>query len=97
MSDQRAQQNQQGGKAGQQHGGGQKPGQQRPNQKPGQAGKQQEEVDKKNRKIADDDTGTPPALAPKNLSHGKSFFSPGNGASVFAATTSTQYGRGRSI
>ncbi len=58
MPDQRAQQNQQGGKAGQQHGGGQKPGQQQPNQKPGQAGKQQEEVDKKNRKIADDDTGT---------------------------------------
>jgi hypothetical protein len=28
------------------------------NRNPGQAGKQQEEVDKKNRKIADDDTGT---------------------------------------
>ena len=51
------QQNQHGGKADQQQGGGgQKPGQQQqqqPNQKPGQAGRQQEELDKKWRDVAE--------------------------------------------
>jgi hypothetical protein len=57
MSDQRKQQ--QGSQRGQQGGGGQKPGQQQTNYKPGQAGKQQEEVDKKSRDMADgEDTGT---------------------------------------
>ena len=53
MSDERKQQSQQGGQ--------QKPSQQQQQQtnyKPGQAGKQQKEVDKKNREKAGDDTGT---------------------------------------
>jgi hypothetical protein len=51
MSDQRNQQKQQGR-------GQQKPAQQQQQQKPGQAGKQQEQVDKKNREKAGEDTGT---------------------------------------
>lgn len=56
MPDQRAQQEKHGGKAGQQQSGGQqKPGQQqqRPKQKPGQAGRQQDELNKKWREVAE--------------------------------------------
>ena len=56
MPDQR-ERDQNRGKAGQQQGGGgQKPGQQQqqhPNRKPGQAGRQQEELDKKWREVAE--------------------------------------------
>ena len=54
MSDERKQQNHQGGGGQQKHGHQQ----QQQQQKPGQAGKHQEQVDKKNREKAGDDTGT---------------------------------------
>jgi hypothetical protein len=59
MAEQRTQHKRQGGQRDRQRGGGQKPDrQQRTNYKPGQAGKQQQEVDKRNREKAGEDTGS---------------------------------------
>jgi len=65
MSDERKQQNQQGGGGQQKHGHQQ----QQQQQKPGQAGKQQEQVDKKNREKASEVCFPAVALTKINARH----------------------------